>query len=284
MRHIKWQAARTGLFLLRSTHPGPSFAVTVVVVVLGIGMGLDAPRVIVLGFAILLGQFSVGLGNDWLDAERDKQSRREDKPIALGMISRRLAFSAAVATGIVGLALTSFLSLPATLAHAVFIASGWSYNLWLKRTAYSILPWVLGFGALPLVATLSLAHQELAPWWMIAAAALLGVAAHFANALPDLDADRATGVVGLPHRLAPRTSGVIIFLALLSASVLIVFAQPNSPTALSWLALAAIGGIAGVGIVRVWTRPPSRLLFQLVISGALVVVATLAVTLALSRS
>ena len=275
---------RTLVSLLRSTHPGPSFAVTLVVVILGIGLGLDLLRLVLLGFAILFGQFSVGLGNDWLDAERDMQSGREDKPIALGLISRRLAFSAAVATGVLGLALTGFLSLPATLAHAVFISSGWSYNLWLKRTALSILPWVLGFGVLPLVATLSLARQELAPLWMIAAAALLGVAAHFANALPDLDADRATGVVGLPHRLAPRVSGAIIFLALLSASVLIVFAQPDSPTVLGSLALAATGGIACVGIVLVSTRPPSRLLFQLVISGALIVVATLAVTLALSRS
>ena len=269
--------------LLRSTHPGPSFAVSIIVVVFGLGLGLDAWRLLVLWPAILFGQFSVGLGNDWLDAERDRQSGRKDKPIALGWISRRLGVSAAVITGILGLALTGFLSLPATLAHAVFIASGWSYNLWLKRTAFSVAPWLLGFAALPLVVTLSQAPPELAPWWLIAAAAMLGVAAHFANALPDLDADRATGVVGLPHRLAPRTSAVIIFLALLSASALAVFGQPGAPTWLGWLSLAVTSSIAGVGMVRAWTRPPNRLLFQLVIVSTLVVVATLAVSLALSR-
>ena len=169
------------------------------------------------------------------------------------------------------------------MAHAVFISSGWGYNLWLKRTAFSILPWVLGFGVLPLVVTLSLEHQRLAPWWMIAAAALLGVAAHFANALPDLDADRATGVVGLPHRLAPRTSVAVIFLALLGASALIAFGQPDSPTTFGWISLGVTAGIAGVGIFRAWNRPPTRFLFQLVISGTLVVVAMLAITLALSR-
>ena len=42
-----------------------------------------------------------------------------------------------------------------------------------------------------------------APRWPITvAAALIGLGAHFANVLPDLAGDRATGVVGLPQRVA----------------------------------------------------------------------------------
>jgi len=39
----------------------------------------------------------------------------------------------------------------------------------------------------------------------LVAAALLGFAAHFANVLPVLRADAATGVRGLPQRLGPRS-------------------------------------------------------------------------------
>jgi hypothetical protein len=50
--------------------------------------------------------------------------------------------------------------------------------------------------------TLALPEPALASPWAFAAGALLGVAAHFANVLPDLDDDRATGVRGLPQSLA----------------------------------------------------------------------------------
>ena len=54
------------LALARSTHPGPTAAVTAVTVVLALGVGLDPWRVLLLAAAMLLGQVSVGLSNDWI--------------------------------------------------------------------------------------------------------------------------------------------------------------------------------------------------------------------------
>lgn len=270
-RHPVLAGARA---LLLSTHPGPTLAVTVITVALGVGIGLEPWRVAALGAAMLFGQASVGLSNDWLDAARDRAAGRSDKPVARGDVSTALARTASFATVIAAVALTIPLGVPALLAHAVFLAAGWGYNLGLKGTAASVVPYLVGFGVLPLFVTLSLPAPAAAAWWAMGAGALLGVAAHFANALPDLDADRATGVVGLPHRAGVRASGVVTFAALAGASGLVVFG-PGAPGVAQWVALGLEAAIVVGGLVLVVTRPPARPLFRLVIVGALVAVAAL---------
>lgn len=260
--------------LLLSTHPGPSLAVTVITVALGAGIGLEPWWLAALGAAMLLGQASVGLSNDWLDAARDTAAGRTDKPVAKGDVAAAVVRTASFATLIAAIALTIPLGVPALLAHAVFLAAGWGYNLGLKGTAISVLPYLVGFGVLPVFVTLALPAPVVAAWWAMSAGASLGVAAHFANALPDLDADRATGVVGLPHRIGERASGIVTFAALAVASGLVVFG-PGAPGAVEWVALGVEAVIVAAGLVLVVTRQPARPLFRLVILGALVAVVAL---------
>jgi 4-hydroxybenzoate polyprenyltransferase len=273
--------------LLLSTHPGPTVAVAAITVMLGASIGLEPWRIAVLGAAMLCGQASVGLANDWLDAARDRAAGRMDKPVARGDIGIPLVRIAAFAALALALVLTIPLGLPALLAHAVFLAAGWWYDLGAKSTVLSLLPYVVGFGMLPLFVTLALPQPAAAGWWAIGAGASLGVAAHFANALPDLDADRATGVVGLPHRIGARASGIVTFAALAAASALVVFGPgvfgpgvfgPGAPGLVQWIALGAEAAIVVAGLVLALTRPPSRPLFRLVILGALVAVAALVFT------
>ena len=264
------------LALLLSTHPGPSLAVSAIVAVLGISVGLEAWRVAVLGIAFLLGQFSVGLSNDWLDASRDRAVGRQDKPVATGDIGIPTVRVAAFMTAAAAFALTLLLGIPATIAHLMFMIAGWSYNLAFKRTVLSVLPYIVGFGVLPLVVTLSIPKPAIAAGWALGAGALLGVAAHFANVLPDLDADRTTGVVGLPHRIGQRGSGVVTFLALAAASGLVLFGPGTALGPVHWVALGLATVIVIIGVTLVLTRPPSRLPFQLVILAALVAVVSLA--------
>src|SRR5690349_8827482 len=117
---------------LGSTHPGPSFAVTIVTVVLSIGAGLALWQVALLGAAMLLGQFSVGLSNDWIDAARDRAAGRSDKPVATGAISVAAVRASAWVTAVLALFLTVPLGLWALLVHAVFVLSAWLYNALLK--------------------------------------------------------------------------------------------------------------------------------------------------------
>jgi 4-hydroxybenzoate polyprenyltransferase len=262
--------------LALSTHPGPSAAVTLIAILLGIAGGLDAWRIAVLGVVIALDQVSVGLSNDWIDADRDRSVGRSDKPVARGDIPASLARNAAFAAAILSVVVSLALGWQAALAHLVFLLSAWSYNLGLKRTPLSVLPYLVSFGILPSIVTLSAAEPAIAAWWATLAGALLGAGAHFANVLPDLDEDARTGVRGLPHRLGRGPAIVVTWLALLGAAMsLAVGIGLGSPVGMAGLAAAV--GIAIAGLAIGLRRGPTRALFRLVILAALVDVAMLVI-------
>ena len=263
--------------LAMSTHPGPGLAVTAIAVILGFGVGLSPLHLLLLGLAFLANQCSVGLSNDWIDAERDRAVGRSDKPVALGRISVAAVRAAAFITAALAIVLTIPLGWGATLAHTVFIVSAWGYNVGLKSTPLSVLPYIVGFGLLPVVVTLAREHPALASPWAVVAGALLGVAAHFANVLPDLEDDAATGVRGLPHRAGARTSGLVIAGALAGASVSVVLGLGGS-SAWDYVGLA-LSLVLAVGCAALVLRGSStRLIFRLIIAAALVDVVLLALS------
>lgn len=259
--------------LARSTHPGPGIAVTIVAVLLGVAVGLEPWRVVVLGLAMALDQASVGLSNDWIDAERDRAVGRSDKPVARGEIPVTVVRAAAGTTAAASLLLTLPLGPVATAAHAIALASAWSYNAALKNSVASVLPFALSFGLLPAIASLARPTPALPVWWAFAAGALLGVAAHFANVLPDLDDDRRTGIRGLPHRLGLRASLVVTWTALVGAAGAIALGSHGSP--ISLLGFAVSLAIGATGLILALRRGVGRWLFRLVIAAALIDVAML---------
>lgn len=258
--------------LVRSSHPGPSAAVTLITVLLGIAVGLDPLRVTVLGATMAATQLSIGLSNDWLDATRDRASGRRDKPVARGEISLKVVRAAAIAAASVAVLVSFTLGIPFALAHLVALASGWAYNAWAKHGPLSPVPYLVAFGLLPALATLARPEPAFAAWWSVIAGALLGLAAHVANVLPDLADDAATGVRGLPHRLGRgRATGLAGLALAAAATVLAVGIGLDSPVALvAWAASI----VASVGAV-VFTVRGSRWGFRLVILAALIDVALL---------
>lgn len=263
--------------LALSTHPGPGIAVTAIAVILGFGVGLEPWRVVVLGLAMLANQCSVGLSNDWIDADRDREVGRTDKPVALGLVAVGTVRVAAFTAAALAILLTLPLGAWATLVHTVFLASAWAYNAGLKSTALSALPYIVSFGLLPLIVTLSLPVPALASPWAIAAGALLGVSAHIANVLPDLEDDRVTGVRGLPHRLGARASGLVIAAALAGASVCLVVGLGGAGP-LQYAGLALGCALAIVCAVLVVTGRAPKLVFRLIIAAAIVDVLLLALS------
>ena len=262
--------------LLLASHPGPTLVVTVVATVLGIGLGYPPGRLGLLALAILLGQLSIGWSNDWLDAARDREVARADKPAARGDIPTALVRASAFVALALALVVTALLGVGALIAHAVAIAGGWAYNLGLKSTAASFVPFAVSFGLLPAIATLG---QEQPAWpasWVLAAGALLGVAAHVTNVLPDLADDARTGIRGLSHRLGVRASGLLAFACLAVATALITFG-PGLPVR-PLLVVGLIIGLAAVvaGVVLLLRRSPTRLLMQLIMTCAIVDVVMLA--------
>src|SRR4051812_15178365 len=230
--------AATTVALLRSSHPEPTVAVTVMVTALAVTTGRDLPGVLFVAAAVLTGQLSIGWLNDLLDAERDVAVGRQDKPVAAGAVTRRTVALATLLAAVVCVPLSLASGIAAGLVHLIAVAAGWAYDLGMKSTALSVLPYVVCFGLLPVFVVLGLPPDASGaaptpPWWLPVAGALLGAGAHFANVLPDLDDDAATGVRGLPHRLGASRSRAAAALLLLSATVVLALNAPV-PGAFAW--------------------------------------------------
>lgn len=258
--------------LLRACHPEPSLAVTSITTALALSAGRGAGAALVAA-ALLAGQLSIGWSNDWIDADRDRTAARADKPTAQRELRpeavRTAAFTAAAACVPLSLAM----GWRAGLAHLVAVAAAWGYNLGLKSTVVSWAPYALAFGLVPSIVTLGLPGSPWAPGWATAAGALLGVGAHLANVLPDLDDDAATGVRGLPHRLGgPRSAALSAVLLLAATAVLAV--GPADAGGWGLVALAAAAGVTGTGLLLA-RRPGSRAAFRAAIVVAGVDVALL---------
>lgn len=269
---------RTADRLARSCHPAPTVAVTAFSVVLGAVAGNTIPRIALIAAAVLAGQLSIGWLNDRVDAGRDRQVERTDKPIAMGELAPRtadIAIAAAVAATVV---LSLALGWRAGLLHLAAVGCGWAYNLGVKSTPFSWLPYALAFGALPGVATLAVPGHPGPAAWVVAAGALMGVAANLTNALPDLVGDRATGVVGLPHRLGARTSLLLAVILIVAATACVAFGPAGAPQVISWVvfAVALVAGTAGVWTF--WSRPDSRWAFYAIMAVAVLNLVLIVVT------
>jgi len=261
--------------LLKSTHPIPSFAVTSFTVLLAIGYDLPIGKLLVVGFSILFQQFSVGLSNDWLDYERDKTVGRKDKATVRFDVSVKLVRNASLASAGLALAIATSAGWATALLMIAMLVIGWSYNLGLKSTAVSFAPYALGFGVLPMFVTLSIAPPELPLWWVMLAAALLGVAAHFANTLPDLIDDRETGVRALPHILGQRASALVISAIAAIASLLVVTQSTSLNPVIAWTGFGLTMGLVLLASALALRHKPPRVIFHLLIAASFVNVALL---------
>ncbi|GGB93640.1 UbiA family prenyltransferase [Cellulomonas carbonis] len=261
--------------LAGASHPGPTVVVTVLSAALAVAVGGGA-RAWLAAAAVLAGQLSIGWSNDWLDAARDAAVGRRDKPVVRGLVGARDLRRAAVAALVLCGALSLLCGVAAGAVHLVAVASAWAYNARLKSTASSWLPYAVSFGLLPVFLVLAVTGAT-ARAWLVAVGALLGVGAHLANVLPDLEDDAATGVRGLPHRLGRRTTSVLAPLVLAVAVVVATLAPPGPPTpAGAAAAVAATLLAAGAGVVAV-TVPRSRAPFAVAMGVAVLCVVALVV-------
>lgn len=243
--------AASAAALARATHPAPAVAVTTVATLLAVAAGVGPGRTVLACLAVLAGQASIGWSNDWLDADRDRAVARPDKPVVQGAVHPSRLRSLACASAALAVVLSLALGVVPGLLLLVLVASGWAYNVGLKRTACSGLPYVIGFGALPAGVVAAAPGTPAAPWWLVTAGGALGAAAHLANVAPDIEEDLATGVRGLPHRLGPGASALTGALLLGAASLVLVLGPDGAPTPATWAVLAvavpavAVAALAG---------------------------------------
>jgi 4-hydroxybenzoate polyprenyltransferase len=207
--------------LLRAAHFGPTVLVTAIAFFVAT-FEFTAFESIQIAFAIFAGQLVVGWSNDVIDFPLDTTARRIKKPLVAGEISLRLlqrlipiALLSATVISLIGP-----LGISGTLVHLLGLLSATAYNLKLKSTIFSPMPYIISFGALPWA--IFLAAGTTPPLWLYLALALFTTAFHFLNVVKDLQWDLEQGVLGLPQRIGKFPS-VLTALLLASTGVLVLF-------------------------------------------------------------
>ncbi len=251
--------SRVWLGLALACHPLPSIAVTAVATTFAAAVGRGVAGSALVAVTVLASQLSIGWENDYLDRDRDRVSQRADKPIATGVVSANTVAAAAAAATLVLVVSLPFHGWQAGLVGLLAWLSAEQYNRWAKRTVVSFLPYTISFGLLPSFVLLGGGHGEWAPLWLTAAAALLGAGAHFANVLPDIADDLATGVNGLPQRLGRLRSAAVSVAALATASALLILGPsqawlPAAVIAAASVTAGTIGVMVGMRQARVGRR------------------------------
>lgn len=237
----------TLLALLRTAHPRQAVAVGVGITITGLLLDRPLREALVSGLAVLLIQVVLGMNNDLVDRELDATSQTPNKPLADGDIAP------GTVTFLAFLAL--LLAVPAALQNGalagLFLLStllvGLIHNRMLKRGPLSFVGWCAtfalyvpfltygnwGLGPKPivLVAPASATPSVLA----LVLAALLGLVAHLATAIPDLAHDDKVGIRPLPLLISSSLGrqGLLILTVTLGAIVTIAFVWAALSTGLT---------------------------------------------------
>jgi len=174
---------------------------------------------LLIAFAILLGQFVVGWSNDLIDFPRDRVAKRLGKPLVAATITQstlKISIGTALLSALI-ISLLSPLGVSGTAIHFLGLLSATAYNLKLKSTLLSVVPYIVSFGALPWAIYVAAGTEP--PTWIVLGFVLFASAFHFLNVLKDLDSDVDQDVMGLPQVLG-RQKSILIALLLAGLGIL----------------------------------------------------------------
>jgi len=260
-----------------ASHAPPTAVVTGVITLLAAGFGWRGWPLAGIFAAVLTGQLSVGWSNDAFDARLDQRSARTEKPTVARGISPRALWIAA------GIALSVSCALSWLVAgflggswHVFALGMAWLYNTVLSRTWWSWLPYALAFGSVPAFLTYGLDGQ--APSIVLTAVcAIVGVSAHIANALPDLEMDQRAGVKGFVTSLGQTRATRLCWILLIAGSLGLAM---ESFTESLWIPVGLVVALAGAALYARTSRSRTAMfhaILALVVVQVLVLLATVAV-------
>jgi 4-hydroxybenzoate polyprenyltransferase len=168
-------------------------------------------------------QLAIGAVNELVDADLDAIAKPE-KPIPAGLVSRRGARIVAI-SGVILMAASSLrFSIEAFLLCAFGTGVGVAYSFWFKRTIWSWIPYLVALPLLPIWVWAALSSVEPGLFGIYPIGAIAVVAVQIAQSLPDVEADRNSGVRTLAVVLGPSRArracwGAMILAALLAAGL-----------------------------------------------------------------
>jgi 4-hydroxybenzoate polyprenyltransferase len=208
---------------IQAAHPFPIAGVLALTGLIGLLSAEGRPdsgRLALVMAAMLASQLAIGWQNDLIDREKDAV-HQPAKPVASGLVEVRALRTAIVITAILAFVGGILLGTAPLVFLVLGTAAGFAYNLGVKDTRLSWLPYVWAFAVLPrfVWSALGLYREELEVLYAVGAP--LAVAAHLANVLPDLEADASAGRPGIAVALGRRRTLQLLGL-LLAAPLLVI--------------------------------------------------------------
>ena len=166
----------------------------------------------ILGFLIIFlseaGAFAI---NDYIDFEIDRSNNRSDRPIALGLITRKTALLTAVVLLIIDLILVLFLNLIASILALISIPIFYIYSLGLKKKiliknlliAYSYIGTIL-FGSL-----VSDAILEPIIIYFALMGFIIGLGSEIMFDIVDVEGDKELGIITIPNKFGLKVASMV---------------------------------------------------------------------------
>lgn len=196
--------------------------------------------ILIIAAAIIGSQATVGVVNDLRDRDIDAVAKPE-KPLIAERVTVRGAAFVAVMTLAMALVAGAALGRMSLLFVIAMTVAGLVYDLWLKRTAVSFLPYLFGLPFLPIWAWICVRAAPPRLWLTYPLGVLVGFGLHLANALPDAEGDHTGGVRGIVQVVGIRAA-LLLCLGSLAITLLIVIAL--TVTHRDAIVVVLIGGAA----------------------------------------
>jgi 4-hydroxybenzoate polyprenyltransferase len=221
--------------------------------------GGAADQVVRVGLAMTALQLGIGTVNDIVDVPSDA-GRKAGKPIPGGLVPSAGARRLAIGCFLAGIVLAASVSSATGLLAPVIIAIGLAYDLRLKGTAWSWLPFAIGIPVLPLFGWIGVAGAlPIAFVVLLPAAVAAGGALAIGNTLVDVERDRDAGISSIALRLGPtraRRAGIALFGLIWVAAVGSAMAAGAGTAAVAAVTLA--GSIPVIAAVLAGSASPER--------------------------
>jgi 4-hydroxybenzoate polyprenyltransferase len=208
-------------FLLAS-HFGPTVLVVTISFILA-STQYSVTSSLQIAAAILAGQFFVGWSNDLIDYPLDLAASRKTKPLVTGLISPSALKRGIVLALIFAIVLSLLgpLGIRGTAVHGLGLLSATLYNTSLKKTIFSVIPFMISFGAMPWAIYIS--EGKSPTLWLCLGFVIFASAFHFLNVVKDLEWDLKQGINGLPQRLGRKKSiAIATFLGICGILLVVV--------------------------------------------------------------
>lgn len=232
--------------LVRLVHPFPSALDAGVTLVLALLAGAPGGRAALLAIAMLAIQFSIGAVNDLSDAPADALTGRS-KPLVDGRVPARLALGVAAAAA-TGIALSALAGPFAALIAVAGYGIGLAYDLRLKASAWSWLPYAAGIPLLPVFAWVGATGRLPGPMLALAGLGVLaGADLAIANSLADAERDAASGTATIARALGQGRAlrlGALLSIAVGGTAAVSAVALAG-PIPGTWLTCAGAAVMAG---------------------------------------